>query len=229
MNNKFKLRHVKYSPNNAKLTATFTDSKEASNGTFVNLDHQVTSDAPPHPDFLKTLEELKPMLAQASGLTRVISAMKKLQGSESKVALEVLAGDLEQIEQEILADLTVTGISLSGQEDNEGVIITGVYDNGSAKLAKNSPRITFNRDIYGFEEDLQELCDTLVEETRKYATEGKSAQLSLDLTESAPGEDHDSAEEEAEELPTKEEKKTTKSSSKKKTENAAPNKVLKVA
>lgn len=228
---KFKLRQVKYSPSKAKLTATYTSSKEGSNGTFVNLDHQVTSDAPVHPDFTKKLESLKPMLAQACGLTRVIHSMKNLTSSESKVALEVLAGDLEQIEQEILNDLTVTGIALSGQEDNEGVIITGMYNNGNTNIAKNTPRITFNRDTYGFEEELMSLCDELVEETRKYAVEGKSAQLTMEFSKT-PGEEGEEEEEKEliEDLQGADTKQAKpKSGSKKKATNSAPNKVLKVA
>ena len=43
----------------------------------------------------------------------------------------------------------------------------------------NSPRISVNGDTFGFENALFDLIDEIVEETRKFVIERKSAQLDM--------------------------------------------------
>lgn len=45
--------------------------------------------------------------------------------------------------------------------------------------AINTPLIQLNRDIFGFETELAERVDVIIEEIEKYLFEGKKAQLEL--------------------------------------------------
>ena len=73
---------------------------------------------------------------------------------------------------------TVTGVHLSGQDQNRGVIITGKIqcENGSSN-AVNSPRLRFSSEVFGFEEELESEIDHIEDELYLYLHENKKAQL----------------------------------------------------
>lgn len=84
------------------------------------------------------------------------------------------------INPEIAENIEVRGLSWSGSEANEGVIITSVFEcvNGS-KTCINTPRIKLAQDSFGFEEDLKAICEGVKNEVYAYLFDGKQAQLSL--------------------------------------------------
>ncbi|MFR8207433.1 MAG: hypothetical protein ACLU99_14865 [Alphaproteobacteria bacterium] len=59
---------------------------------------------------------------------------------------------------EMLKNIEVRGVSLSGQDDNVGCVITGLFTvSNNQKTAINSPRLKFNTETFGFEEELEEI------------------------------------------------------------------------
>ena len=81
---------------------------------------------------------------------------------------------------EVLKNIEVRGVSLSGQDDNVGVILTGLYTvYNNMKTAINSPRIKLSSVSFGFEEELEDILSEIESEVYLFLFKGKRAQLSL--------------------------------------------------
>ena len=81
---------------------------------------------------------------------------------------------------ELLQKIEVRGISLSGQDDNVGVVVTGLLEVlAGQKTAINSPRIKFSNINYGFEEELEDIIFRIETEVYAFLFKGKKAQLEL--------------------------------------------------
>lgn len=83
--------------------------------------------------------------------------------------------------------VTITKVSHSGTEKNHGIIISGKLETeNKANVAMNSPRITFKKTDFGFEQECQDLWTNLVTEAYKYLFKGKRKQLSADFDQEQP-------------------------------------------
>lgn len=124
----------------------------------------------PHPDLTNLLKSLVPTVARVFGHYRVKAVAEK---ENPKLKLEDAVS-------EILSDINVTGIHLSGSNENSGLIISATYKTeGNQKVAINTHRIRYTDTVYGFEEDLEEVVQNIEDECFKYLYEGKKAQLQL--------------------------------------------------
>ena len=71
-------------------------------------------------------------------------------------------------------------MSFSGQDDNVGVVLTGLFTvSNNQKTAINSPRLKFNTETFGFEEELEEIVANIETEVYAFLFKGKKAQLEL--------------------------------------------------
>ena len=79
-----------------------------------------------------------------------------------------------------MKNIEVRGVSFSGQDDNVGIVLTGLFtvSNGQ-KTAINSPRLKFNTEKFGFEEELEEIAADIETEVYAFLFKGKKAQLEL--------------------------------------------------
>ena len=76
--------------------------------------------------------------------------------------------------EEALQNIEIRGISLSGKDDNVGVVISGLFTvANNYKTAINSPRIKFNSDSFGFEEELENIISEIEQETYLFLFKGK--------------------------------------------------------
>jgi len=131
----------------------------------------------PHPDLTSQLNLLIPMLARVYHFTFIRDVISdsefKAKPEQSRFAEKAL--------QEIMERIKVTGVAISGQDENKGIIITGTFncDQVNIKTAINSHRIKFNSTTYGFEEGLEEIVTKLTDEVFEYLFEGKQAQLEI--------------------------------------------------
>ena len=135
-------------------------------GSFMEIKRKQETPVVPHPD----LENL------VRGLKETLLISCRFKGLPKK-------------EFDILKEkTTVTAVHVSGQEQNEGVIISGKIqaENGS-NIAINSPRMRFSSSVYGFEEQLQGEITLLEGELYKYLHEEKKAQLEIMDTEQKEG------------------------------------------
>ena len=71
-------------------------------------------------------------------------------------------------------------MSFSGQDDNVGVVLTGLFTvSNNQKTAIKSPRLKFNTETFGFEEELEEIAADIETEVYAFLFKGKKAQLEL--------------------------------------------------
>ena len=82
--------------------------------------------------------------------------------------------------KECLDNIEVRGVSLSGQDDNVGVVLTGLFTiSNNQKTAINTPRMKYNVEMFGFEEELENIVCDIENEVYEFLFEGKKAQLEL--------------------------------------------------
>jgi len=125
----------------------------------------------PHPDLTNALEEMREYLAICHGITSLHSVVLTPEFKLTNKQLDFV----DKWKEGMLFDVSVTGIALSGQDGNRGVIITGIYDG----QAINSKRIKFTGTSYGFEEELEGHVATVINETYEFVFNGKKAQLDM--------------------------------------------------
>lgn len=77
-------------------------------------------------------------------------------------------------------NIEVRGVSFSGQDDNVGVVLTGLFTvSNNQKTAINSPRLKFNTETFGFEEEFEAIVADIENEVYAFLFKGKKAQLEL--------------------------------------------------
>lgn len=81
---------------------------------------------------------------------------------------------------EMLKKIEVRGVSYSGQDDNVGVVLTGLFTvSNNQKTAINSPRLKFNTETFGFEEELEEIVADIENEVYAFLFKGKKAPIGI--------------------------------------------------
>ena len=129
-----------------------------------------------HPDLSDCINKLKPILARVLHLTtfRNLTSLKDFGATNEQKELA------ENAYKEILNKIRISGFSLSGQDENIAIIITGTFTSDSKMvMAINSHRIKYSGTIYGFEEELEQIVDDAIHEVYHYLYEKKRAQLDL--------------------------------------------------
>lgn len=143
--------------------------------SFINLYH-VESVKDIHPDLLSLFDELRPVMGRVFNITSFLSLVESadfLATKEQEDAARLFA-------EECLKKIEVRGLSFSGQGDNEGVVLTGLFTvSNNQKVAINSPRIKFATESFGFEEELERISMEIEKEVYQFLFGGKRAQLSL--------------------------------------------------
>lgn len=178
----FELQKIKVLKNASGVEIEFNIKREDAGATVTDRYSKETTTFP-HPDLLQAIESLKDLLIKAVGketihTERVIAGLKNLFKKEADyLELEKAIDDHIRGEK---TKITVTGIAVSGFDSNRGAIITGTYlcKNGS-KIALNSPRVRYEGELFGFEGELNEICQRIETEAYLYTFESKEAQQSI--------------------------------------------------
>ena len=161
--------------NGGGLTVNYTVQQVKGSETY-NTDLSHKNPREPHPDLMGRLDELKKFLAETLRLKEFLIVGRSSQFSARAKQLEAL----EAAWQELLESIKVKGISISGKDNNEGVIISGTMKTSQGSVvALNSPRLKFQGNHYGFEEELEEICKAIIEEAYEYVYKGKASQLEM--------------------------------------------------
>lgn len=164
----FSLSSVKVAKNGG-LNLSYDFREVVGDETYQDKEAKESSKIP-HPDLTNLLKSLVPTVATVFGYYRMKASVEK---TNPKV-------DLKDSLNELLSDINVTGIHLSGNNENAGMIISATFKTqGNQKVAINTHRIRFTDKVYGFEEDLEDVVENIEEECFKYLFEGKKAQLQL--------------------------------------------------
>lgn len=129
-----------------------------------------------HPDLRVLFERLRPIMGRIFNITSFLSMVESDEFKASKAQGE----KSRAFANECLQNIEVRGISLSGQNDNVGVVLTGLFTvSNNMKTAINSPRLKFSSVTFGFEEELEEIVGDIETEVYAFLFKGKRAQLEL--------------------------------------------------
>lgn len=129
-----------------------------------------------HPDLVKLFKRMRPIMARLFNIT---SFLTLIETDEFKANAKQKEKARDFADEET-ANIEVRGVSFSGSGDNVGVVLTGLFtfSNGQ-KAAINSPRIKFDIFSFGFEDELEDICDNIEKEVYAFLFKGKKAQLEL--------------------------------------------------
>ena len=103
-----------------------------------------------HPDLKDCFDRLRPIMGRIFNITSFLSMLdvKEFKATEKQKEYGRNFAD------EMLKNIEVRGVSFSGQDDNVGVVLTGLFTvSNNQKTAINSPRLKFNSETFGFEEE----------------------------------------------------------------------------
>lgn len=167
----FKLKSVRIAKEGVEAVFVETRNVDKQNKS---INHSIESNIAPHPDLLNLRDKLKGVLVKAFGFDSVLNEAEKHVPKGEKMT-KVTNKYLD-----ILNKIEVTKISISGDDQLRGSVISGKIEsfNGS-KCAINSPRVVFSSDKIGLEKDTQKTVDLICIEVYKYFFEDKRAQLGL--------------------------------------------------
>lgn len=144
------------------------------NESYTNKYH-VESAKDIHPDLRECFDRLRPIMGRIFNITSFLS-MIEANFKATKVQQEMA----RNFANEMLQNIDVRGVSYSGQDDNVGVVLSGVFTvSNNQKVAINSPRLKFNTITFGFEEELEDITATIETEVYAFLFKGKKAQLEL--------------------------------------------------
>ena len=129
-----------------------------------------------HPDLQNLFDKLKPIMARIYHWSFFKTVMDtpefKATKNQKQIANEAF--------QEVINKIRVTGVSLSGKDDNVGIVLTGTFTaDSNQKMAINSHRMKFSDDRYGFEEEMEKIVSDIESEVYKFLFKNKRAQLEL--------------------------------------------------
>lgn len=172
--NLFALNKVKMIPEGG-LDVHF-EVEEVCGSEVYNENYHIESSKEVHPDLQQLFDRLKPILARVYHLSFFRSLMDTPDFKATKKQRDLA----EEAFKEVIAKLNVTGVSLSGKDDNVGVVLTGTFTaDSNQKMAINSHRIKFKDERYGFEEELEEIIGQIESEVYQFLFKNKKAQLEL--------------------------------------------------
>lgn len=150
--------------------------EEACGAEVYRENYHLTSGKEIHPDLQKLFDKLKPIMARVYHLSFFRSLMETPEFKATKKQKELA----EEAFKEVIDKLRVTGVSLSGKDDNVGVVLTGTFTaDSNQKMVINSHRMKFNSERYGFEEEMEEIVGEIESEVYEFLFNNKKAQLEI--------------------------------------------------
>jgi hypothetical protein len=160
---------------NGGLDVHYEVTETIGNESYTNKYH-VESAKDIHPDLRDCFDRLRPIMGRIFNITSFLSMVETSDFKATKKQSE-LSRDFAD---EMLKNIKVRGVSFSGQDDNVGVVLTGLFTvSNNQKTAINSPRLKFNTETFGFEEELEAIVADIENEVYAFLFKGKKAQLEL--------------------------------------------------
>jgi hypothetical protein len=156
-----------------------------------------------HEDMMRLFKSLKPMVLRTEEIDfRLMVTTAEQAGINN---LDTLSKIAEGMTVQAMSKIEITGISISGQDEARKCVIKYKKIDGSKKISgRCTTAIQLSASTYGFEEDLIEKVDEIIEETYKYIYENKhsdfeQSELSLFKKEEEVKEQEDNEEDTEEE------------------------------
>lgn len=160
---------------NGGLDVHYEVTETIGNESYINKYH-VESTKDIHPDLRDCFDRLRPIMGRIFNITSFLSMVKTSDFKATKKQNELSRDFVDRM----LKNIEVRGVSFSGQDDNVGVVLTGLFAvSNNQKTAINSPRLKFNTKTFGFEEELDKIVADIETEVYAFLFKGKKAQLEL--------------------------------------------------
>lgn len=157
------------------LDVHYEVTETVGNESYTNKYH-VESAKDIHPDLRDCFDRLRPIMGRIFNITSFLSMVETSDFKATKSQQQTA----RSFADEMLKNIEVRGVSFSGQDDNVGVVLTGLFTvSNNQKTAINSPRLKFNTETFGFEEELEEIAGDIEREVYEFLFKGKKAQLEL--------------------------------------------------
>lgn len=157
------------------LDVHYEVTETVGNESYTNKYH-VESAKDIHPDLRNCFDRLRPIMGRIFNITSFLTLIETDDFKANKKQQETA----RNFADEMLKNIEVRGVSFSGQDDNVGVVLTGLFTvSNNQKTAINSPRLKFNTETFGFEEELEEIAADIENEVYEFLFKGKKAQLEL--------------------------------------------------
>lgn len=171
---KFSLSKVKLLKDGG-LDVHFEVTEVVGNESYTNKYH-VLSAKDIHPDLRKLFKDLCPIMGRVFNITSFKSMIATPDFKATKKQIEIA----DSFANECLGNIEVRGVSLSGQDDNVGVVLTGLFSvSNNQKTAINTPRMKYAVETFGFEEELENIVCDIENEVYEFLFNGKRAQMDL--------------------------------------------------
>lgn len=171
---KFSLSKVKLLKDGG-LDVHFEVTEVVGNESYTNKYH-VLSAKDIHPDLQKLFKDLCPIMGRVFNITSFKSMIATPDFKATKKQIEIA----DSFANECLGNIEVKGVSLSGQDDNVGAVLTGLFTvSNNQKTAINTPRMKYAVETFGFEEALENIVCDIENEVYEFLFDGKRAQMDL--------------------------------------------------
>jgi hypothetical protein len=173
----FTLKKIKIG-SDGKVNIIYLES-DTSQGAAVKDVIERVSDRIPHPDLTMAVKRLTPFLIGSNSLMshRLIDAIKT--SKAEKTQIEKMEPVFLKLDEVVRKSVEVSGLAISGSDDNICIIITGKHYTGNTAVAINSPKLHINGDTWGFESKIEDVIFEIIEEAKAFVIDRKSAQLQM--------------------------------------------------
>lgn len=129
-----------------------------------------------HPDLRNLFKKLKPIMGRIFGFTAFLTLVesREFKATKNQMAMS------EELADKCKERIEPRSISLSGEEDDLCVVLTGqLYVTDNMQTAVNSPRLHLNTETFGFEEELEDIVGSIEDEAYAFLFENKRSQGEL--------------------------------------------------
>lgn len=144
---------------------------------FYRNKYHIMSSKDVHPDLRKLFRRLNPIVARVFNIGSFVSEVIEIPAFNASEEQKELAKDYAK---SCVDRVSVKGLSISGKDENIGVVISGLYETDElVKTAICTPKINYSTEVFGFESELEDIVYDIEDEVYKFLFEGKKAQLEL--------------------------------------------------
>lgn len=138
------------------------------------IEHTCPSDV--HEDMERLVKQLRKYVADTYNMLAFNSLAKNNVAAftaKEQSAVKNIQPVYDKLVNEVLDKIEITAIKFKGNEASRGVVIYGKNNYGKAGTALNTPFINLNQERWGWESELDEILDMIVEESKNYLFSNK--------------------------------------------------------
>ncbi len=152
------------------LDVTYSLTEVKDGVTYCNK-YVVSNTKDPHPDLINWVQELQPIVANVFRLDALSGELRK------RTVKDEYLQSTQEIADKNSGSICVIGLSVTGKDESEGVVIQCDYLTQADQTVKiNTPKLFFKRQYYGFEEELEVYLAEIEKEVYCYLFEDKTAE-----------------------------------------------------